>query len=132
MPVPTTIVGFAYYRKGDYDRAIADYDKAIQLNLQYTGAYNNRGSAHADKGDYDRALADYSEAIKLDPQHVGAYYNLGNMTGKKATMSARLPTIQRSSDSNLISHRHIKIEQKHTKRLAIRPKLRQTGIRLPT
>ena len=38
------IAGIAYGDKGDYDRAIADYDQAIQLKPDFVDAYNNRGS----------------------------------------------------------------------------------------
>src|SRR5262245_21384636 len=66
--------GKAYYRKGDFDTALADYNAAIQLDPKYTFAYYNRGNAWRDKGDVDRAIADYSEAIRLDPQNA-AYLN---------------------------------------------------------
>ena len=34
---------------GDYDRAIADYDRAIKLKGDFAFAYNNRGSAYGSK-----------------------------------------------------------------------------------
>src|SRR5262249_2395559 len=58
--------GVAYRRKGDFDRAIADYDQAIRLNPKYALAYNNRGTAYRYKGDYDRAIVDYDQATELD------------------------------------------------------------------
>src|SRR5262249_39416693 len=36
--------GNIWQRKGDYDRAIADYDNAIRLNPQHAGSYMNRGN----------------------------------------------------------------------------------------
>jgi len=66
--------GNAYYRKGDFDTALADYNAAIQLDPKYTFAYYNRGGAWRNKGDLDRAIADYSEAIRLDPKNA-AYLN---------------------------------------------------------
>jgi tetratricopeptide (TPR) repeat protein len=48
--------GLAYRNKGDYDRAIADYNQAIRLDPKYAAAYNNRGRAYADKGDHDPRL----------------------------------------------------------------------------
>jgi tetratricopeptide (TPR) repeat protein len=37
--------------KGDLDRALADYDRAIELVPYYALAYTNRGLAYFDKGD---------------------------------------------------------------------------------
>src|SRR5512132_1539917 len=59
--------GNAYQNKGDYVRAIADYDQAIKLNSDSALIFNNRGSAHQHKGDYERAIQDYEQAIRLDP-----------------------------------------------------------------
>ncbi|MGO9486752.1 MAG: tetratricopeptide repeat protein, partial [Rhodomicrobium sp.] len=76
--------GDEHYNKGDYDRAIADYDQAISLNPQYATAYYSRGLAYYNKGDYDRAIADYDQAIRLDPKYALAYNNRGfvyNITG---------------------------------------------------
>jgi len=61
--------GNSYARKGDYDKAIKEYDKAIMLNPRYVVAYHVRGIAYAEKGDYEKAIADYSEAIRLKPDN---------------------------------------------------------------
>ncbi len=75
---PTTIAALAYAAKRDYDRAIADYDKAIELDPANALAYNNRGRAYADKGDHDRAIADYDKAIQLDPKFAQRLQRRGN------------------------------------------------------
>src|SRR5262249_9368062 len=59
--------GIAYYNKGDYDRAVADFSKVIERNPNYAKAYINRGNAYDNKGDHDRAIADYNKAIELNP-----------------------------------------------------------------
>ncbi len=74
--------GIAYGNKGDYDRAIADHNKAIELDPRYAKAYNNRGVDYADK-DYEKALADYNKAVELDPKYAMAYLNRGNIFRKK-------------------------------------------------
>lgn len=38
--------GLAYYERGEYDRAIADYTKAIALDPNLAGAYHSRGLAY--------------------------------------------------------------------------------------
>ena len=35
--------GNAWYQKGDYDRAIANYSNAIEINPSFAVAYGNRG-----------------------------------------------------------------------------------------
>ena len=53
--------------RGEYDRAIADFDKAIRLDPNNAEFYYKRGTAFINKGDYDRAIADYDQAIRLKP-----------------------------------------------------------------
>ena len=60
MPKPIINRGFAYQAdKGDFDAAIADYTKAIELNPEDADTYHIRGFAYADKGDFDAAISDY-------------------------------------------------------------------------
>ena len=63
--VPYHNRGDAYSLKGDVDRAISDYTKAIVLNPNYAPAYNSRGRAYASKGDYIRAVDDVTKAGEL-------------------------------------------------------------------
>src|SRR5262249_10335021 len=64
-----------YYKRGNFwsdkdevDKALADYNKAIEADPNYAKAYDGRAGALADKGETERALADYNKAIELDPQ----------------------------------------------------------------
>src|SRR5262245_6576499 len=57
--------GEAYGLKGDVNRAISDYDKAIELSPNYAPAFNSRGRAFASKGDYARAVDDVTKAGEL-------------------------------------------------------------------
>ncbi len=61
--------GTAYIWKGDYDRAIADYTKVIEIDPRNAMAYHNRGVAYTRKGDHHRAIADSSKAIEIDPRY---------------------------------------------------------------
>src|SRR6266851_941933 len=66
--------GVGYRLKGDYDRAIADYDQAIKLRPSAEG-YFNRGNAQLGKAHYDRAIDDYNQAIKLKADFAAAFDN---------------------------------------------------------
>src|ERR1035437_243317 len=68
--------GNAYSTKGDYDRAIQQYDQAIRLDPNDI-VYDARGDAYKKKRDYDHAIQDFSEAIHLNPNDERAYYDRG-------------------------------------------------------
>ena len=65
-------------KSGDLQGAIADFNKAIEIDPQFAIAYYNRGVAKSNLKDYQGAIADYTKAIQIDPQYVNAYFNRGN------------------------------------------------------
>ena len=84
-----TISAEAYLRRGDacydlglYNRAIANYDKVIQLEPDYARAYYNRGLAKGQLGQYFAAISDFDKAIQLKPDNANAYYNRGLAKGQ--------------------------------------------------
>ncbi len=76
-------VGMQARQQGDYERAVAAFTKALQLDPAQTAAYIKRGNAFLDRGDFERAIADYSAAIKVDPKLALAYLNRGLAHAKK-------------------------------------------------
>ena len=67
----------AYESTGLTDRAIADYDRAIELVPTFAKAYVNRGGAYTEKHDYAKAMADLNAAIRVTPTLSLAYVNRG-------------------------------------------------------
>ncbi len=70
--------GAALLREGSWEAAIAELDKAIELDPTLAAAYNNRGRAYSELGQHERAIAEYGKAIELNPDAV-AYYNRGSL-----------------------------------------------------
>jgi tetratricopeptide (TPR) repeat protein len=66
---------YAYRKKGEYNRAIQDYDQAIKLAPNLANAFNGRGTTFRDKGEYDRAIQDYDQVIQLKPNDAVAFNN---------------------------------------------------------
>jgi tetratricopeptide (TPR) repeat protein len=93
--------GVAYARMGDYDRAIADYSKAIEVYPEHAGAYSNRGIAYERMGDYDRAIADHSKAIGIDPRYAKAYNNRGSVYKAKLDYDRAIADYTKASESSL-------------------------------
>lgn len=81
-----------YFQRGvskvnleNYQGAIADYSKAIEINPKFSDAYYNRGYLKNNlEEDYEAAITDYTMAITLSPNDSDPYcargdtkYNLG-------------------------------------------------------
>jgi Flp pilus assembly protein TadD len=81
-------------QKGDFNGALADFSKAIELKPDYAEAYNKRGLAKGglakSPNDVDSALADYNKAIELKPDYAEAYYNRGVAKQAKGDKSGAL------------------------------------------
>ena len=65
-----------YLAQGDTISALADLDKAIELNKNAINAYVIRADISIKREkDYERALEDMNEAIKLQPHYAGFFIN---------------------------------------------------------
>jgi len=69
--------GVALANEGKYDEAIAEYNKAIEIDQNYTNAYVNLGYAYLMKKQYDLSITNYTKAIELDPEQKTAYNGRG-------------------------------------------------------
>ncbi len=68
--------GAVYGEKGQYDQAISDFTRAIEINPRYNKAYNNRGVVYRRKGQYDQAISDFNKAKEINPLDAEAYNNM--------------------------------------------------------
>jgi hypothetical protein len=71
--------GTAWYNLKDYDRAIADYIKAIEINPEYTLAFYNKSAVWVAKKEYNKAIAAYTTTIEVNPNYTYAYVSRGNI-----------------------------------------------------
>ena len=53
--------------KEAYSEAIADLDKAIELDPKLAGAYYNRGFTYRELGEEEEAKKDFKKAQEIDP-----------------------------------------------------------------
>ena len=67
-----------YYRDiKKYDKALLDYNKAIQINPSKAALYNSRGKLFFDIGKTQECIKDYNTATQLDPTLTEAWINRG-------------------------------------------------------
>jgi tetratricopeptide (TPR) repeat protein len=65
--------------KGDYPGAIADYNRALEIDPKFLEIYFRRGIARSLTKDWPGAEADYTRAISIDSEHPEAYLHRGSM-----------------------------------------------------
>ncbi len=63
-------IALVKYQMRDYKQAIVDLDRAIELNPDYTVAYNLRGASKFSIEDYEGAIEDYSQAIDIQRRRI--------------------------------------------------------------
>ena len=69
--------GLAYYKLGEFNKAIQDFNVVIGKEPEDFEAWYNRGLAHLDAGNIDSAIRDYEKSIALHPDFDKAYTGLG-------------------------------------------------------
>jgi tetratricopeptide (TPR) repeat protein len=76
--------GIVYEKKGQYDKAISDFTKAIEINPGHADAYYTRGVVYYYKKDYEKALDDFYKAQNLGLNvPPGIFQLLRELSGKQ-------------------------------------------------
>ena len=78
--------GTGWAGKGNFDKAIADHTRAIELKPNDAIAYNNRANDKLRQGDLEGALADCNKSIALDPSSPLPYYNRGYVYSNRGNL----------------------------------------------
>ena len=77
-----------YYDRGEYNKALADYDSALSVqpalgrahaSKRRSAYFNDRAITYVRLNKYDEALADEDQAIALRPSEASYYFNRGNI-----------------------------------------------------
>jgi Tfp pilus assembly protein PilF len=71
-----------YASKNDYEKAVKDYTKAIQIDKGQADIYYNRGLLYVKMNKNDLAVKDFDEAIRLNPRDADAYCNRGGVNSR--------------------------------------------------
>ncbi|MEO0848193.1 MAG: tetratricopeptide repeat protein [Cyanobacteria bacterium J06648_1] len=66
-------LGLKQVSAGEYNEAIASWDKALTINANLAEAWHNRGSALGRLGDYEAAVESFQNALQIDPDNYQAW-----------------------------------------------------------
>ena len=59
-----------YFISGDYERAAASYDKALELEPNNTALLNNKGKALANLGRFDDAISCFRKSLDINASNL--------------------------------------------------------------
>jgi tetratricopeptide (TPR) repeat protein len=63
--------------QGQYEMAVADYKKALEIKPDFYIAWNNLGLTYTGMKDYEQAISCLDKALELNPKFATSYYNRG-------------------------------------------------------
>lgn len=69
-------LGIDYFGEGKWEEAIAEYQKALELDPRFVDALHGMTRAHFQKGDYQQAIHYAKRIEEIDPDDVLAHTNL--------------------------------------------------------
>ena len=91
----------AYSAENKFKEAIADFDKALELNGNLIDAYVERGALFAKNRRYDDAIGDYTRALQLDGKNAKAYALRGEAKLKLETPGDALVDVNQALSLSL-------------------------------
>jgi len=99
--IPYFYRGVANQALENFDDAILDYTKSIELNEKMTDAYYNRAKIllsrkDIDNPDIDRAVADLEKALEQDPNFIEALYAMAAAQKKLGNFEKALEYLERT------------------------------------
>ncbi len=70
-------LGVELFSRGDYERVIEAFDKALDVDPNHTGALYGKGVALAGVGRYEEAIGVYNRLLDIKPRHPDAWNDKG-------------------------------------------------------
>jgi Flp pilus assembly protein TadD len=98
-------LGFLFLRKGELDKAISEFQAALEIRSRNTQTHyslgaaliqNNLGNAFARKQLWDEAIDHLQEAARLRPDYADAYFNLGSVLFQRGRIDEAIAQWQKA------------------------------------
>jgi len=83
---------------GDHQGALAELDRALEMDTEHTTLLTNRGALLGTLGRYAAAERDLRRVLRVEPSNVEALFNLGVVMSKKGLWSEAVPHLRRVTE----------------------------------
>ncbi len=75
--------GYWYTKKKRLDEALADFNRALEIDPANVELYDYKGDVLFQKGELQAAIDNYNQSIRIDPTYAAAYYSRGQVYEKQ-------------------------------------------------
>jgi type IV pilus assembly protein PilF len=86
-------LGLAYFKNGNYQQALPEFAKAVELNPSEPTYHESLGVVFMYNGQHEAAISEFQEALRIDPKFIEAknnlaiaYLNNGDLEMARATL----------------------------------------------
>ena len=100
------VVGWIYYQGRQYDQAIQQYNKTLEMDSNYAPALLDLGTAYLRKGDHRNALASFQRAIAVGGENSVALSGMAQahaLSGNRTEAYNILKKLERSATQTFVS-----------------------------
>jgi tetratricopeptide (TPR) repeat protein len=108
--------GYLRHLSGEFDKAMIDYDKAIEIDSTLYLIFYNRAHLKEKLKDYNSSLIDYNRTIALDTNNFKAFYNRAlvktELNDIKGAISDYTKTISLDPKNSLAYHNRGNLKRK--------------------
>ncbi|HUB67518.1 MAG TPA: tetratricopeptide repeat protein, partial [Candidatus Methylacidiphilales bacterium] len=88
-------LGGVFYAQGQVDRAMAQFQKAVDINPNYAEARNNLANCLLSQGQVDEALVQFQKASELHPDDATVHRGLGRALAQKGEVPQAIEQFQK-------------------------------------
>jgi tetratricopeptide (TPR) repeat protein len=88
--------GLLYYERGDLERALANYERAMELDPWYDPPIFGRGNLRYDRGDLAGAIEDYERVIELGSTEIDVYLSLARVHRDRGSLAEALSVLDQA------------------------------------
>jgi tetratricopeptide (TPR) repeat protein len=88
--------GVAYFNVLEYESAMSDFSRSIELNDTVASAYHGRAMLNYEMKDYAAAVDDFNKVLKLGQENSVILFNLGMSYYRLEEKEKACPLLQRS------------------------------------
>jgi tetratricopeptide (TPR) repeat protein len=103
--------GIAADKQRQFDAAIAEYRKVIELDPAFTDGFISLGQAYMEKGDYSSAIAPLKQALQLNPDAAPAHRLLGYALLVRGYAAEAIPHLERAQEKTALGIAQIQTGQ---------------------